>query len=137
MSDKGVRVEYEVHFRRDRRARKVVRRGPPPATPAEAVPRIARLLALAHKWESMVRRGEVKDYAEIARLMELTRGRVAQICNFTLLAPDLQESILTSTLKRGAFPEHHLRALSVQPAWKHQALSSGDAVRPCAALRRS
>ena len=42
-----------------------------PAAAKDPVPRIARLLALAHKWEGMVRRGEVKDYAEIARRMEL------------------------------------------------------------------
>ena len=32
------------------------------------VPKVARLLALTHKWEGMVRQGEVKDYAEIARM---------------------------------------------------------------------
>ena len=57
-------------------------------------PRTARLLALAHKQEKMVRRGEVKDYAEIARRMGLSRARVTQICCLTLLDPQVQERLL-------------------------------------------
>ena len=100
MSEKGVRVEYEVHLKRDRRARKVVRQGPPPAPPPDAVPRIARLLALAWKWEGMVRRGEVKDYAQIAKLTGLTRMRVKKIIGMTLLAPAIQERGLSAVPQR-------------------------------------
>ena len=122
MSDKGVRVAYDVHFKRDRRARKLVRRGPPPAPPPDPVPRIARLLALAWKWEGMVRRGEVKDYAEIARLMGLTRMRASQILGMSLLAPDIQERILlASPVPRArSLPEHRLRDLSAEPSWHAQ-----------------
>jgi len=122
MSEEGVRVEYEVHFRRDRRARKVVHRGPAPTVTPDLVPRIARLLALAHKWEGMVRRGEVKDYAEIARLSGLTRMRVSQIVSMTLLAPDIQEAVLlTAAAGRGrSIPEHHLRVLVGESLWTAQ-----------------
>jgi hypothetical protein len=118
----GIRVEYEVHFKRDRRARKVVRQGPLPAPPPESVPRIARLLALAWKWEGMVRRREVKDSAEVARLTKLTRMRVSQILGLTLLAPDIQERILlTSPAPRArSIPEHRLRDLSAEPFWVAQ-----------------
>ena len=93
MSDKGFRLEIPVHIKRDRRARKVLAHGDMPKGD-DSVSRIARLLALAHKWEGMVRRGEVEDYVEIAERSRLTRGRVTQICNLVLLAPTLQEAIL-------------------------------------------
>jgi len=122
MSENGVRVEYEVHFKRDRRARKVVRQGAPPATPAEPVPRIARLLALAHKWEGMARRGEVRNYSEIASLTGITRMRVTQILGMALLAPDIQERILMTPTSRGgrSIPEHRLRDLSAEKLWSAQ-----------------
>ena len=94
MSEKGFRVEIPVHINRDRRARKVIKTGEPPVE-KEGVPRIARLLALAHKWERMVRRGKVRDYAEIARRHGLSRARTTQICGLVLLSPELQHEILS------------------------------------------
>jgi hypothetical protein len=55
------RIEIPINVKRDRRARKVVQHGFAPDPSGEPVPRMARLLALAWKWEGMVRRGEVKD----------------------------------------------------------------------------
>ena len=46
-------------------------KAPRAATP-ERVPRIARLLALAHKFQKMLDSGEVESMAELARL-----GRVS------------------------------------------------------------
>ena len=121
-SDNGVRVEYEVHFQRDRRARKVVRSGPPPEKAPDALPRIARLLTLAHKWEGMVRRAEAKDYTEIARRMGLTKVRVSQVLGLTLLAPDLQDRLLLAPGEAHArpIPEHRLRDVSGEPRWTAQ-----------------
>src|SRR5450432_3395482 len=56
--------------------------------------RITRLMALAIKFQEMVKRGEVRDYADIARLGYVTRARITQIMNLLNLAPDLQEQIL-------------------------------------------
>jgi hypothetical protein len=67
--------------------------GEPPAR-ASRPPRIACLLALAHRFDELVRLGAVRDYAELARLGHVTRARVTQIMNLLNLAPDLQESIL-------------------------------------------
>jgi hypothetical protein len=58
------------------------------------VPRLTRLLVLGHHFERLVRDGVVKDYAEIAWLTRLSRARVTQIANLTLLPPDLQEKTL-------------------------------------------
>ncbi len=70
----------------------------PPAEPEPPrIPRITRLMALAIKFQDMVARGEVKDYADLARLGLVTRARMTQVMNMLLLAPDIQEEILNST----------------------------------------
>ena len=114
MSEKGFRIEIPVHIKRDRRARKMIAEGEAPTVQA-AVPRIARLLALGHKWEGMVRRGEVKNYAEIATRMGLSRARVTQIGYLALLAPDIQEKILNAS--HDLLPERVLRCVVVHVLW--------------------
>jgi hypothetical protein len=54
------------------------------------IPRITRLMALAIKFQDMVDRGEVRDYADLARLGYVTRARITQIMNLLNLAPDIQ-----------------------------------------------
>ena len=55
--------------------------------------RVAQALALAHRLEAAVERGEYRDRAEIARQLGFTRARVTQILDLLLLAPDIQEEI--------------------------------------------
>ena len=62
--------------------------------PAGRVPRIARLLALAYRIDGMIRSGEMRDWADSARLLGITRARMTQISNLLLLAPDIQKAIL-------------------------------------------
>ncbi len=57
----------EVHFGRGKESRKVLRQGTPPAEPKGRVPRVAKLMALAIRFEQIVRDGEVADYAELGR----------------------------------------------------------------------
>jgi len=64
------------------------------APPPPRIPRITRLMALAIKFQDMIDRGEVKDYADLARLGYVTRARVTQIMNLLLLAPSIQERII-------------------------------------------
>jgi hypothetical protein len=47
--------------------------------------------ALAIKFQDMVDRGEVRDYADLARLGYVNRARLTQIMNLLLLAPRIQE----------------------------------------------
>ena len=94
MNDKGFRIEVPLHLKRDRRARKVLAQGDAPKV-QDPVPRAARLLALAWKWEGMVRRGEARNHTEIARQHGLSRARVSQICSLVLLAPALQDDLLS------------------------------------------
>ena len=65
-----------------------------PASVPPRIPRVTRLMALAIKFEDMVNRREVRDYAEIARLGYVTRARLTQIMNLLLLSPIVQEQLL-------------------------------------------
>jgi hypothetical protein len=56
--------------------------------------RVAKLMALALRFDDLVRRGEVRDFAELARLGRVTRARVSQIMNLLHLAPDIQTRLL-------------------------------------------
>ena len=87
------------------------------------VPRVALLLALAHKVDSMVRDGEISDYAEAARLLNLTRARVTQITNLLLLCPEIQGTILAMppvTNGRDPVTERQLRPIAAEPDWNRQ-----------------
>src|SRR5580700_6367761 len=66
----------------------------PPEKEPPRIPRITRLMALAIKFQDMVDRGEVRDYADLARLGYVTRARLTQVMNLLLLAPDIQEEIM-------------------------------------------
>jgi hypothetical protein len=69
------------------------------------LPRVAKLMALAIRFEGLLRDGVVKDYAELARLGHVTRARMSQIMNLLHLAPDIQEALLfLPRLARGRDP---------------------------------
>jgi hypothetical protein len=90
-------IERTVHFDcRGHGARKELRAGPAPVRPAThgRVPRVARLMALALRFDGLVRSGAVKDCAELARLGHVSRARISQIMNLLNLAPDIQEAVL-------------------------------------------
>jgi len=96
---KGLTIQRQVHFGRGRNCRKVIKEGPPPQaepgpTPTGRVPRISRLMALAIRFDRLIKAGEIADQAEIARLGHVSRARVTQIMNLLCLAPDIQEAIL-------------------------------------------
>src|SRR5437870_2633071 len=75
------------------------------SAPAGRVPRIARLLAIAYRIDGMIRAGEIRDWADAARLSSVTRARMTQIANLLLLAPKIQEGILNlSRVTRGEDP---------------------------------
>jgi hypothetical protein len=66
----------------------------PARTLSKRAPRVACLLAVAHRIEHLVQSGQVRDYAEIARLGRVSRARVSQIVKLLALAPSIQEQIL-------------------------------------------
>ncbi len=93
----SVTIEKKIHVRRQARGRQEIRPGPrpAPATPSgERVPRVARLMALAIRFDSLLRAGQIRDQAELARLGQVSRARISQILNLVHLAPDIQEEVL-------------------------------------------
>jgi hypothetical protein len=84
------------------------------------VPRITRLMALAIRIDDMVRRGELRDYADVARLGHVTRARITQIMNLLNLAPDIQEQILLNCDARALPVERQLRRLAACVEWSRQ-----------------
>lgn len=89
---------------------------------APRLPRVTRLMALAIKFQDMVARGEVRDYADIARLGHITRARATQVMNLLHLAPDIQEQLLFLSGKSqfAAITERELRRISTTVSWKDQ-----------------
>ena len=87
--------------------------------PVASIPRVARLMALAIRFEGLVREGAIQDYAELARLGGVTRARITQIMKLLHLAPDLQEQILfLPEIKH--LNERNLRAIVHQLDWSKQ-----------------
>ncbi|WP_321471403.1 hypothetical protein [uncultured Paludibaculum sp.] len=94
------------------------------------IPRITRLMALAIKFQDMLNRGEVRDYADLARLGYVTRARVTQIMNLLLLAPDVQEQLLFAGCGdvTDVPAERHLRTVASIADWKMQRCRMGEAL---------
>ena len=78
---------------------------------------IARRIALAHHVEDLIERGELRDYAEAAERLGLTRARVSQICDLALLAPDIQAAVLLGHVEPR---DRHLREVGRHPIWTDQ-----------------
>jgi hypothetical protein len=90
--------EWDICFeRRGRGAARELRVDREPETapaPPARLARVARLMALAIRFDKLVRSGQVRDHAELARLGRVSRARISQIMNLLQLAPDLQERLL-------------------------------------------
>ena len=84
-----------------------------------AIPRIARLMALAIRLDGLLRAEELRDYAEIAHLGRVTRARMTQIMKLLDLAPDIQEQILFLPHLKG-LNERNLRPIVSQIDWEDQ-----------------
>ena len=93
----GLTVSARVRFEPRRKGKRCLVR--PPETeategPCGRLPRITRLMALAIHFDRLIQSGAVTNYAELARLGNVTRARVTQIMNLLMLAPAIQEELL-------------------------------------------
>ncbi|MDR3483929.1 MAG: hypothetical protein P4M05_03350 [Bradyrhizobium sp.] len=119
MSDKQ---EQEIPLNWTRRRGRPAKRKPTAEAPPR-IPRIARLMALAIKFQGMVDRGEVRDYADLARLGYVTRARITQIMNMLNLAPDIQEEILgipVQLISHRTLAERQIRQIARTVQWSQQ-----------------
>lgn len=127
--DGSVTVAFKVAFRNGPHGRRqvvspkpVALQEKPPIDPS-SVPRITRMLVLGHHFERLVHGGVVKDFIEISRLTGLSKSRVTQIANLTLLSPALQSEILR--LRTGdtvcyRLNEHHVPCVITNLDWRQQ-----------------
>lgn len=94
------------------------------------IPRLTRLMALAIKFQAMIDRREIRDYADLARLGHVTRARLTQIMNLLLLAPKIQEEILQIPTASREFRESQLRPVVRHADWEDQLAALSRANRP-------
>ncbi|MCC7386342.1 MAG: hypothetical protein IT384_31155 [Deltaproteobacteria bacterium] len=80
------------------------------------------MLALAHKIQEAIERGQIRDQADVARRLGFTRARLTHLLDLLLLAPDLQERILFLEAVDGVEPisERALRAVAHVRSWETQ-----------------
>jgi len=122
----AITIEREIHFhRRGQGSRKELRDGPEPQRLAEPgrVPRVARLMALAIRFDQLLRERIVASYTELAALGHVTRPRVSQIMNLLQLAPDIQEQILflpRTVRGRDRLQLRQLQPIAAVPDWQKQ-----------------
>jgi len=87
------------------------------------IQRITRLMALAIRFDEMVRAGEATDMIDLARRAKVSQPRMSQIMALNLLAPDIQQSLLDLPPQGKGKPflhEKRLRSLTAIADWTDQ-----------------
>ena len=94
---------HKLEFKSGKRtAKTIVEAGTQPEQPTPGrIPRITKMMALAIRLDHLINSGQVTDQAELARVGHVSRARLTQILDLTLLAPDIQEEILDLENFRG------------------------------------
>lgn len=119
----GLQVKRRFHVRKGSRGRNDLCEGKAPKAASGRVPRVSRLMALAIRFDQLIRDGDVTDRAELARLGHVTRARLTQIMNLLNLAPDIQEQVLDlPRVESGREPltERQLRPIAAVANWRKQ-----------------
>jgi hypothetical protein len=116
-----IAIVKKVHFQRKTDGRKRLADGPKPVPPPR-IPRVSRLMALAIRFQGLLRDGTVWDQSDLARLAHVTQPRMTQILNLNHLAPDIQDDLLFLPPVEGRDPIHErmLRPLTAMLDWGKQ-----------------
>ena len=117
-------VTKQIHFA-VKGTRKRAIDGPAPEAngPAGRIPRVAKLMALAIRFDDLLRTGQVHDMSELAHLAHISQPRMTQIMNLLHLAPDIQEDILYLPAVRSGrdkITERDLRPIVKHYVWCKQ-----------------
>ena len=117
-------VTKQIHFAiKNRRKTAMPGPAPKPSAPAGRTPRVSKLMALAIRFDKLLRDGKVADQSELARLAHVTQPRMTQIMNLLHLAPDIQEEVLhLPAVAEGRDPvtERDLRPITRIKHWRQQ-----------------
>jgi len=120
-----ITIKQKLHFARGNAGRRRIATEPPATetVPPGRVPRISKLMALAIRFDGLVRSGKVANQSELARLLHITQPRMTQIMNLLYLAPDVQEHLLflpPVTKGRAQIHEKMLRPIAAEGSWSRQ-----------------
>ena len=113
-----VAFQGEAHKRRD--AAKAAR---VKLAQSGRIPRIAKLVALASRMQSMIDSGEVESFQQLAELGKISQPRMTQIMSLLNLAPDIQEELLylpEVIQGKAGIHERLLRPLTREIDWRVQ-----------------
>lgn len=117
-------VTRQIHFTIQRQRKRAVQGpAPTPRQPLGRIPRVSKLMALAIRFDQLLREGKVTDQSELARLAHITQPRMTQIMNLLHLAPDIQEELLhLPSVAAGTDPitERDMRPITQLWAWRSQ-----------------
>ena len=121
----GITITREIQLTRTMKGRRKITAKPSPQMKPEPgrIPRISRLMALAIRYDRMLREGRVSSQSELARLVHVTQPRMTQIMNLLHLAPDIQEAILFLPCVfegRDPITERDLRPITREIEWDKQ-----------------
>jgi hypothetical protein len=115
-----MKIEYTVPIRRLVRPRAFTTK-PPTEKPPGRPHRMARILALAHRLDELVRSAAMRDYGELARLGHVSSARICQFMTLLHLAPAIQEYLLfLSAGDTIPITEPGLRKIAREPDWERQ-----------------
>jgi hypothetical protein len=87
------------------------------------LPRITRLMALAIRCDELLRTGKVRDLEHLATIGNVSQPRISQILSLTMLAPEIQETLLfLPRLSEGKpeISEKSLRKITMLDDWDEQ-----------------
>ncbi len=122
MNDK-LTVNRSFHVQTRRSGSKSLANGKAPTKPIGRIPRITRLLALAHRCRDLVRDGVIINQSELTHYGQISTTRMTQIMWMDNLAPDIHEEILflPNTVKgRDPIKEADIRPIAKTLDGKHQ-----------------
>ena len=122
-------VTKQIHFAIKNR-RKTAMPGPAsePTESSGRTPRVSKLVALAIRFDELLRDGNVANQSELAHLAHVTQPRMTQIMNLLHLAPDIQDEILhLPPVVEGRDPvtERDLRPIAQLMDWEKQRATWG------------
>lgn len=111
-----LRMEFRVKLKPMRKPPR-----PRPSRSGRPMPSLRYALVLGHQLNRALENGEFRSHADIGHHVGLTEMRVSQLLGLTLLAPFIQQAILTSPesgLRR--IPERRVRSITRLALWEDQ-----------------